>query len=454
MIIISYGVFNLRNENIYEDVISYYKCYNVRPLAFFTDAYVFSWFWDNMYALLLIMLILHVLNLYLLYKICEKIDIKLNAFCMILFAFAPLLIEALYWISASTRIVFSLFLCLASIYLLLNSFGETKTVRKLTMFFSAIILNLLCVGYYEQTIALNLFLFSFVMICLKKYRYIFIPITSTIWIGIWYIYFMINGRMQARGALNLTGIVESVKVCIKMVIDKFEIAYNNFINSLGFGTDIVLNSAISIILLAIISVTIVYIYWNNCTKDENKKNFRKVFLGGIIFISPILPFVILETNYIAMRNLYLPFLGVAILLEVLFDLVLKLIKNNRAHNIIKTTVCGFFMIIFVIANVDGTSNYKKINAIDFKAFNQVLKNVDKSYFEEQKTISINYDIDELNKYKNLSNNMECTIESDWASMGKIQVLSESKEIGNVYINSKQEEADYTFYFDKDLNLVK
>lgn len=454
MIIINCGVFNLRNENIYENVIRYYKSYNVRPLAFFTDSYVFQWFWDNMYALLLIMLILHVLNLFLLDKICEKINIKLNAFCMILFAFAPLLIEALYWISASTRIVFSLFLCLSSIYLLLKSFDEDKTVRKLTMFFVAMILNFLCVGYYEQTIALNLFLFSFVMICLKKYRYIFIPITSTIWIGIWYIYFMINGQMQARGALNLNGILDSIKACIKMVIGKFEIAYSSFINSLGAGTDIVLNSAISIILLGIICGTIFYIYWNNCTKEENKKVFRKLFLGAVIFCSPILPFIVLETNYMAMRNIYLPFLGLAIIIEVIFDFVLKLIKNNKVCNIIKTTTCGFLLIIFVIANVDGTSNYKKINAIDYKVFKQILENVDESYFEEPKTISINYDVDELNQYKNLSNNMECTIESDWASMGKIQVLSETKEIGNVYINSKQDEADYTFYFDKELNLIK
>ena len=87
MIIINSGVYHLGNDNMYENVIERYKCYNVRPLAFFTDAYVFSWFWDNMYTLLLVMLILHCFNLFLIYKICEKIDIKLNAFCLIIFAF-------------------------------------------------------------------------------------------------------------------------------------------------------------------------------------------------------------------------------------------------------------------------------------------------------------------------------------------------------------------------------
>ena len=80
MIIINYGIFHLRSENIYEDVIMQYRSYNVRPLAFLTDAYIFSWFWDNMYALLLIMILMHVANLFFIYKICAKIDIKLNAF--------------------------------------------------------------------------------------------------------------------------------------------------------------------------------------------------------------------------------------------------------------------------------------------------------------------------------------------------------------------------------------
>lgn len=442
----------MESENLYENVIMQYKSYNVRPLAFFTDVYIFSWFWDNMYALLLIMLIMHVANLFFIYKICEKIDIKLNAFCMILFAFAPILIEALYWISASTRIVFSLFLCLVSIYLLLQSIEQEKTISRLTMFFCAIILNLACVGYYEQTIALNLFLFTFVMICLKKYKYILIPVISTSWIGAWYVYFMMNGEMQSRGALNLSGIFEALKYCITMVLDKFEIAYSNFVRSLNFGTETVLNSVASLFLLILLCVAIFYLYRSHCTKDENKRFWRKLILGAILFVVPFLPFLVLETSYIAMRNMYLPFLGLAIVLEVIFDLILKLVKNEKACNILKTSVCGFLMIVFVISNIDGTNNYKKVNELDTKVVEQLVEVVPEDAFENGETISINYDVDELNKYKNLSNFVESVIESDWATMGKIQVVRRDRAVGMVYINSKANEADYTVYLDSNMEV--
>ena len=55
------------------------------------------------------------------------------------------------------------------------------------------------------------------MICLKKYKYILIPIVSTSWIGAWYIYFMMNGQMQSRGALNLSGIFGAIQNCLIMI---------------------------------------------------------------------------------------------------------------------------------------------------------------------------------------------------------------------------------------------
>ena len=99
MIIIKCGIYHLRNDDIQGDVISRYRSYNVRPLAFIFDAYVFSWFWDNMYALLVTIIILHVLNLYLIYKICEKMGIYLSAFCLCIFAVCPILVESIYCLS-------------------------------------------------------------------------------------------------------------------------------------------------------------------------------------------------------------------------------------------------------------------------------------------------------------------------------------------------------------------
>lgn len=453
-IIISFGVFHLRSDNIYENVVKEYRSYNVRPFAFLSDAYIFSWFWDNMYALLFIMLILHVCNLFFVYKICEKIGVRLTAFCLTLFAVSPILIEAIYWISASTRIVFSLFLCLASIYLLLMSFDEENKTKRLIAFLGSIVINLVCVGFYEQTIALNLFLFCFVLICLKKYKYMFIPAISTFWIGVWYIYFIINGEMQERGALNLGGIFSTTLNLVNMVYVNFKNAYSNFIYSLGFAKEVIFSTGISILLFVLFSCFVYYIYKNNCNKIENKGVLKKIILAFIFALVPFLPFIILDTKFIAVRNLYFAMFGLAIFVEIVLDLILGFIKSEKAVSIIKTGALAFVMFFFILSNIDGVNNYRKVNDLDNKVVEQIIESVGSEAFGKNKSISINYDVNKLPKYKNLSNYVESVIESDWAMIGKLQVARGDTSTADIYINSMQDVADYVLYFDENMNLVK
>lgn len=449
------GVFNILNDDIGENIIKDYKSYNVRPLAYVSDVYVFQWFSNNLYIVLLTMLIMHVFNVFFIYKIAEKIGVKLNAFCLVLFALSPILIEGLYWISASTRIVISLFFSLASIYLLLKSFDEDRKKQKIFYLIVSIILNLICVGYYEQTVALNLFLFVFVLICLKKYKYIFIPLTSTAWIGVWYLYFMLNGQMQERGTLGISGIFSKGIHLVKQVYIYYRNAFYNFRYSLGFGKEVILSAVLSVVLFALIATFVYYIYKNKCNKDENEKNniWKKIILGGIIFATPFLPFLILESGVLAVRNFYISTLGLSIIIGVLVDLILKLIKNETACNIIKTILIGVITCLFVVSNIDGVNNYKKVKAIDDKVAKQIVEELGEQAFEEQKTISINYDAEALYKYKNLSNYVESTPEAGWTLMGKIQVYRNDVDVGMIYINSMQDEADYVLYFDNEMNLI-
>lgn len=443
------GVYHIDGE-----AISMYKSYNVRPFAFIFDAYVFSWFWDNMYALLFLMIVFHVANLYLTYKICKKIGVNLSGFCICLFALCPILVEAVYWISASTRIVFSLFLCLSSIYLLLKSFDETSDCKRLVYFYSSILLNLICVGFYEQVIALNLFLFAFVMICLKKYKYIWIPTVSTTWIGAWYVYFMLHSEMQARGTLNLSGIFGTAIECVKMIYTNYVNSYSNFIYSLGFGKEVMLGSVVTILLAILFTAFVVYLYKQKVNATEKGDMVRKIIFAMIWIIVPFLPFIVLDTKFIPIRNLYFCTLGFAILFEIFVDYLLLVFKNDNAKNVIKTTILVFISFFFIISNVDGVNNYRKVNLLDEKVTRQIIQSIPNEAFEEGKSISINYDTNDLFKYKNLSLFVESTVESDWATAGKIQVMRKSINVPKIYINSNTEEANYVLYFDEQMNLIK
>lgn len=449
-----FGIYNLRNDNIVDNILNKYNVYNVRPLAFFSDVFIFQWFWNNMYVLLVLLLILHLLNIFLIYKIAEKIDIKLNAFCLTLFGLSPVLIEAIYWISASTRIVFSVFLCLLSIFFLLLYFDEASKKKRVFLLIGSIILNLICVGYYEQTIALNLFLFAFVLLYKKRYKYIGIPIVSTIWIGLWYLYFMLNGQMQSRGTLGIGRLFGKIVFIIKRIYILYNNAYSDFKFSLGFGKYDLLSNPIALVLLfALIGGLAYYIFKSRFAVDENKSIWGKIILGLIILIVPFLPFVVLESSIIVNRNLYISTLGLAIIIGTAIDLILKLIKNKLICNIIKTVLIIIFIVPFVISNIEGANNYRKVNALDNKVTNQIINALDKEVFDNHKSISINYDESKLLPYKNLTVYVESIIESDWAITGKLQVTIRDTGIGEIYINTMQDEADVSLFFDDQFNLI-
>lgn len=384
MTIIKCGLYNLRNDDIWGNIISQSRAYNVRPLAFFSDVFIFQWLWNNMYILLLLMLSLHILNIFLVYKIAEKIGIKLNALCLSLFGLSPILVEAVYWISASTRIVLSVFLCLLSIYFLLLHIEERNKNKRALFLICSIILNLFCVGFYEQTIALNLFLFAFVLIVTKKYKYISIPILSTIIIGCWYLYFMLNGEMQSRGTLGMSGMLDKIVLIINKIYTLYINAYYDFKFSLGFiKEDIVNLPVMSAIILFIICIFIFSLFRNKFAIEKNECLWKKILFGLTIFVVPFLPFVVLESSIIANRNLYISTLGLAIIIGTLLDLILVIIKNDSIRNFIKIVIIALFTITFAMSNIEGTNNYKKVYELDNKVANQIIEAVGNKAFEEK-----------------------------------------------------------------------
>lgn len=455
------GIYHvLSQENsVFENIINRYKNYNVRPLALITDVYFFQWFAGNngifgLYFVLVLMLLLHIANIFFLYKIGEKVGIKIGTLSMIIMAFYPLLIEGLYWISASTRIVVSLFFSLASLYTLLISFNEDNKKKRTVFKVLSLILNLICVGYYEQTIALNVFLFAFVLILLKKYKYIFIPIISTFWIGLWYVYFSIHGEMQSRGELSLS--IKTILPKISQALDDVKVIFNRsigeYISAIGRGTSILLQSPLTLIfILVILGIGFFFICTNKISKEEDNKKEKIIFsilkklgLSIVLIVAPMLPFAVLASSYTANRNLYLPLFGIAVLIELVVDLVLLLVKNNNAKKILKECLVGFLLTTFVFANIDGLSNYYRVSKLDDEIAESFIQALPSEAFEEGKILVINYDYDEMQSAKSVSNLLECSAEADWLFAGKMGV--KRKVAGGfckVYINPTEEiDADY------------
>lgn len=435
-----YGIYHLRRDDIYKNVIQHYKLYGVRPLAFYTDAYIFSKFWNNMYSLLFILTTLYFATGILFENIMQKLGINFGFFGLLIFMLAPFLLQATYWISASSRIVLSLFFCILSVRLFIYYEENKKHLGKGAKFLIVLItliLNILCTEYYEQTIIFNLIFFAYVAYKYKSKKFIFLPIASTIFIGIHYYISIKQNTMQERGILDITGVCSQAIEILRVVFEQFIVNQGKEIIN---GT----KSEIKNIPICLISSWLSFMIAIFVRKDSVKCNnfFKSILFGIIIFWVPLVPFLFLKKAYIDIRNFYISYLGFSIILSTIYYTFLQNIKY------INSAVVFIFTFIFLICNSYEIMNYKKTYDFDNFIARQIIKNVDNNLFENSSTLFIDYDNEILN-FKNESKMCRTILEEDWAVMGKIQILRNSTKIGKIVLKKNQKPY---IYINKNLEI--
>lgn len=437
-----YGIYHLRSDNIYENVIRHYQSYHVRPLAFFTDAYIFSFFWNHMYLLLFIMIVLHFATAVMFQQIMEKFHLSFGFLGTILFTLSPFLVQATYWISASSRLVLSLFFCIASIRLFIFYLEKPRKSTDFLLVVAMILLNLLSVGYYEQTIVFNFVFFLFVIYQEKKPKFMAIPIFSTVVIGAYYAMSMMNHTMQERGNINLQNIGAHIITTIGSMIKKFILLQGQIL-----GNGIVFGTKHFIILLFTLILTGVLVFLMQKEKDEPRTMCGKSFLLGLVlFVVPFAPFFILQDSYVDVRNFYISYLGLGLMVASIYEILLAHIPHREIFHLVVISVC---VLVFLLGNAAEVSNYREIWAFDNLVTAKIVEAVDEKVFENKEAFSVDYDTSLLD-FKKDNQIARSVLEEDWALMGKIQLLRNSTQIGQIYLRSTQEPS---IYIDKNLEIT-
>lgn len=453
-----YGIYHLRSDDTYHKVIQHYQLYNVRPLAFFVDAYIISSFWNNMYIILVAMIVLHFLTAFLLKKILAEVKIELGPLAIILFTMAPFLSESTYWISASSRIVVSVFFCVLSNYLFLRSFkkdvSKTKGIVLKILF---VVFNLLSVCYYEQTVVFN-FIFSIWLLWkVKRYRYWTVPILSTALIGSYYLYFSMHGGIQERGQITKVSFFDNVITCLQKIGEKFFYEQGIMLQN-GFqrGMEIIQTNWLSILFLVCLVIFFFFLFrmqYHNKTKEKSwKQVLEKILIALVCIMAPFIPFFILEDPVIANRNFYISYIGIAILVETLVSLLLGLIQKKHIQTLLETVLVSGLVAFSVIVNTAEVDNYKKVYEFDTKAGKAILSVLGEDVFEEKKTVYVKYEEELILKNKNTtSNHYRSMIENDWGIMGKLQVLRGKIGIGEFTPYGEPEGEYITVLLDSNMN---
>lgn len=434
----TYGVFNRRNDDIFNNIIVWYGLYTFRPIAFLADAYITQWFWNNMWLVLLFYTLMHYATVYIFYKVLRASKINLGAFGIIIIALTPILFEAVYWIGASTRLVPGMFCSILSSYFLIKylDFSERRIYNNkylvLYVFF-----NLISTGFYEQIVAFN-FVFTFIIILLNYYRIhekfkliISIPILSTIFIGLYYYILAPYGKVQSRGELVPFRNIGSHFIHVSGSIVNLLTKTNHDINKNGFyrGITLIDSSWQWLGLIFVIIFTIVVIISLLKTylvlEDSYNENYLfRIIIGFILMMSPFAPFYIIQNSFMAPRTIYPSIFGIAIILDTLLSMISTVKISTLKLTALKPIISGIFIIPFFIIYIAEINNFKLLEEVDTIVMDNFLEAFAETGIDEKTTIILFNTKYTYADTTTQGHRLENVTSSDWALIGKANATSE------------------------------
>lgn len=423
--VVKFGFYGFRYFPILDDYIQYHN-YGLyadvvrdvfqrtgtlcsRPLAGLFDAFVWGQFWGRMGVALLMITLLHTAAIWMLYRVFARTGVPCGRVFLVVCALYPLLSEATYWISASSRLVVGLFFAALAVFLLCQYYERGKAV------FAAgfAIFNLLSYGFYEQVIAASCLLSLFVVWAYRRrWRLAAIPLGNLLLIGIYYIACRSAGVNAARSVLSadVIGHLQAIweQVSAAMGAYHWELLQNSLARGLAllrgrwwYGGAIVLSA----VLLAFAG-----------GPDTARRNRRKAVLALLLIAAPFAPFLILDNSHISFRNLFLSFIGIALLADMVF--------SGRAAR----AAAGIAAALFLVCNVSELHDYRAVSQADAAICGQIVPYVGDGshpvYLVGAKACYV-----PLNTY--FHEHIHNVTQSDWALTGAVRSYAEDVSIQKV-----------------------
>ena len=381
-----------------------------RPLAAILDIFFWSYFFKFPYLAVILLSILFGLSGIFFYLALKKLKIPVSPLFLIIYALLPSLSEGTYWISAATRIVPGLFFTSLALFFMVRC-------KKLLFF----IFSLLSNGFYEQVCILSFFcsLLIFLSAPKKFYKEFLLAMLSAMLIALYYFLFGKMGDNSERLSFDVRFYM-NFKSNLYSLSDLF-FTKQAPLYTKGFLRGVSLIKATKsnmwFLTLSLISLFL-FIF------SPEEKFFcyskKKILVGIVLFIAPVLPFWVLKEPWLNFRNLVPSVLGFAIILDAVFSSLLK----HRVKYLV-----FLFSIYLCICNVSEVWDYHKTAEHDKKIIYKIADtyNGDNEIFYEIRTEKY------LEQNSPYHDHIMSIIGSDWGLTGTVRAILKNK---NVVVNQK------------------
>lgn len=367
-IILKFGFYRFSYFPILDDYIQYgsyhlydksYVLFNIgtiytRPFSALGDMYVWGFLRNNMSYAFISLTAMHFASAFLFKRAVSKIDLHLGNLFLIFYLLSPVLSEALYWISASARIVPGLLFCALSLNLLCEYLKQNKFYLWVLTFLA----HFISYGFYEQTAVLSfgVFIYFYIVYSKKSVWALSIPFICLSFYVIYYLAFNGYGCLGSRMgmSISLSQILSTIKRLFRIAtVQGFELTANGFTR----GLSLLLKKPVYMVLVIVTSIS--FLFFKN---THFKSDAKKFILGILILVLPLVPYLILSESYPEFRSMYTVIMGLGIILDSIFE------KYK-----IKNIICVILTFVFITANVSETHDYKAVYDKDQEILSEIVK---------------------------------------------------------------------------------
>ncbi|MBQ2733279.1 MAG: glucosyltransferase domain-containing protein, partial [Clostridia bacterium] len=355
--------------DVWNDVVIPQGLLSARPLAGLSDVYFWGKMFDFMLAGVALICVLYAVSAILFLKVFRR-HFKTGVMFTFFYSLMPFFYEGAYWMSASTRVVVGLFFTSLSVFLLQKYFDTAK----LGYFPAFCIIQLISLCYYEQIFILSSVL-HFTVILLncgksKKSLLTAIPlvVNAVIYLAFTTVFANANSAIGKRIALELPAWNEWYFNFITDVFTQLKTVFWDVPAAITFrgfcrGLLITVKDGLWwVIPLAVIIGAATYLLLKH-TKDygeKNKKTGLTLICAAMLAVLPVSLFLIIANPYICMRNILPSFVGIAIVLDMIFA---ALIRRKKA---VMCAVASVIAVVFFFSGVSETHDYKAVFEFDNK----------------------------------------------------------------------------------------
>ncbi len=388
-----------------------------RPGAAVFDLFV----WQNlgMNISVICITVMLVLSLFMLKEIFKTVNINIGIFSGAFMLFCPLNLEAVYWLSASSRIVTGLFFCALSLYII--TFAKRRIGIFAFWFF-----NLLSYLFYEQALIFSCVTTVFFLF-FKNKKLTAIPILNIVLTGGYYIICAPFDRFSARAEIGF-----KIFPHIKSLAEIFFSVLPKMIFKSKY-------LVLSIIVFAV-SVFVLHKF----RKKNQNKSFSGIICALLIFVCPFAPYFILKNSYLSLRSTFFAVTALGIFLD-------NITLSKRTAN----TVSALVLSLFLAASASEFFEYKSVYETD----KTICENIINSHLiEDNKTY---YLIGAKRMYNNINapfaEHILNITQADWSLTGAVRAYSHNKNIKRIIPIENESLATQNYekiYIDGNLEIKK